>query len=766
MWKKFLAVMAMVGVLSTQTAIAADPVEGGPIELTPLIAGVEMSTDIFNPAEDAPIELAIRVNEDAFLKIDLRNAETQALVTTLVPSASVTSADTFPATFDGVVSNEQVADGEYYFSILAGTAEHKTQTVDEYFTVVSGPVALTVESLDASNEGVLDLTIDSSITFTCSVNLDATVELAIYNEEGDLVRTLTSDTCEFTWDGRDSEGDLVDAEMYTATLTATTADETATSSVTVEVKYDGGAGSDILTNIEFSDNPWDPSEDELDIEFEFEEDIEEFTLTAELVGENDDVELWDDEEMDADKYEMTWNGLDDDDDYIEEGTWNFMFELDGEVVYGGSVLVDYEEPQVEDDLFVTKESFDNTIGEFTYVVFRVDADALVTVEVMDGSKEVVTLMEEEEVSKDDWYAVKWDGMDDDSDEVDEDTYEFRVTAMNIANDDVESFREIDVEVKEDEVSSSKANATNDAMYPVIVDKNTDSPVEMEFTIDEEAEVTVEIFEGGKSSNPEITLLDDELLPAGDYKLNWDARDEDGKKLDKNEKYSYRVTARVVGSSNKTDKERGYFVIGTEGTDPVDPVDPVDPTDGCGFWDVTTSSEYCEAIAWSKSAGIFDGYTEDGSFRQYDFISRAESLKVVLEAFDVPILPSNYSTLGFTDVNPYGWYVKYLRTGKFYGMTDGYKGTTFVKPHEEINRVELLKYVLEASETVKGYDVPVCNVTYYSDTDTSDWYKDYVCFAHDYDLYNTYAGYFYPGNNVSRGEVALLLYRLSNAGLLQ
>ena len=758
--------MAMVGVLSTQTAVAADPIEGGPIELTPLIAGVEMSATTFNPAEDNPMELAVRVNEDAFLKIDLRSAETKALVTTLVPSASVSSVETFTTVFDGVVSNEQITDGDYYFSILAGTVEHKTQTVDEYFTVVSGPVALTVESLDASNEGVLDLTMDSSITFTCSVNLDATLSLAIYNSEEELVRTLTSDTCEFTWDGRDEDGDLVESGMYEVVLTATTADETATSSIDVEVKYDGAADSDIITNIEVSDNPWDPSEDELDIEFELEEDVEEFTLTAELVGENDDVELWDDEEMDEDEYEMTWNGLDDDDDYIEEGTWALVFEADNDkVVY--YVKVEYEEPQVEDDMFVTKESFDNTIGEFTYVVFRVDTDALVTVEVMDGSKEIVTLMDEEEVNKDDWYAVKWDGMDDDGDEADEDTYEFRVTAMNIANDDVESFREVDVEVKEDEVSSSKVNATNDAMYPVIVDKNTESPVEIEFTIDEESEVTVEIFEGGKSSNEEITLLDDELLPEGDYKLNWDARDEDGKKLDKNEKYSYRVTARVVGSSNKTDKERGYFVIGNEGTtDPVDPVDPVDPLDECGFWDVTTASQYCEAIAWSKSVGIFDGYTDDGSFRQYDFISRAEALKVVLEAFEVPILPSNYSTLGFTDVNPYGWYVKYLRTGKFYGMIDGYKGTNFVKPHEEINRVELLKYVLEASETVKGYDVPVCNVTYYNDTDTSDWYKDYVCFAHDYDLYNTYAGYFYPGNQVMRGEVALLLYRLNNAGLLK
>lgn len=771
MWKKILSVMAIVGLLAAQTALAADPVPGdGPSPYTPLLSSVTVAPSTFNPTAGETTNLRISVSQPVYVGVKVIKGEDYSVVKIVTPSILVQPSTGKNIVYDGKINGSVLANGNYFFYLSAtdvsgNTIEYKRIS----FNVNSTPVVedLTVKSLTVGSNGVFDLTKDSKIGFNFEVNKTSTVALVIKNTAGEVISTLSSltnvNTGTFEWDGRDSSNRLVEAGTYTAALTATAGTETASKSVNFTVKYDGVVDSYIIKNVILDPNPWDPSEDDLEIEWELAEDVKKFSLTA-IRDDGKKIELWEDEDMDADDYDFDWNGLDDDDDYIREGVWILEIKADNDI-QRPSVMVKYSVPSIYDDVFVTKTSFDNTIGESTYVVFRTEDSSLVTVDVLkSNNKEIETLMDEKEVSKNKWYAVKWDGTDDDGDEVNEGTYKFRVTAANKANSDIKSSRIVEVTVEEDTVSSGKSNITNDYIYPVIFSKNTTSSVELGFEIDEEAEVTVEIFKGTKTSNPEITLMKNQTLQAKDYKMIWDGRDDDGKKLDNNTKYSYLITTKVGGSSSKTDKERGYFVVGEEGgvDDPTPPTPP--ETQDCGFWDVTTSSPYCTAIAWAKSEGIINGYP-DGSFRQYSFINRVESLKVALKAFNVSILPDDRTNLGFKDLIIGEWYMKYVRTGKFYGMVHGYGSTKLVKPAEEINRVELLKFVLEAAESVKGYKVPVCNATYYPDA-TDGWYRSYVCLAHDYDLYATYSGYFYPGNKVMRGEVALLLYRLNEAGLLQ
>lgn len=892
MWKKFLAVMAITGLLSAQSAFAADPVPGdGPSPYTPLISSAVVAPTTFNPSAGESTNLRVTVSQPSYIGVKVFKGESRTLVSTVVPSVLVQANTEKVISYNGKTGNQVLADGQYYFQVAATNV---TGTTTEYntknFVIVSAPtpatdlkingfdpstttynpatgslkfryslsdapskvtlvitdgagnVVVTIVDTSLKKEGELswdgkdshgnqapvgnykatltaeagaktasesenfsvvsstpsvgapeikDLKVDpvsfkpavqvTAISFTL-VN-DATVTLEI-KSGATVVSTFsalaTAGAKLAYWDGKDDTGKYLDNGTYTVVVTATNSLGTDTESTTVKIDYsDQIINSTILKNVHASPNPWDPSDDELTIEWEFAKDVNDFSLVAKEVGGSDEVELWDDEDMDKDEYELDWNGLDEDDEMIEEGSWELLFKADNDTV-SYFVTVQYSQVAINSDLFVTKTPFDNSIGEFTYVVFRVDQTAKVTVEVTEGTKTkgIVTLMDEEEISKNKWIAVKWDGEDKDGDEVDEGNYRFRITAENPSNEDVKTFAYADVAVEEDELSN-KTNATNDNITPVVVDKNAsadDINAVIEYTIDDDAEVTVEIFKGSKSSNPEIVLEKNVSKSEGTYALYWNGRDEDNKKLDKNAKYSYRVTAKTEGSTSKTDKERGFFVISTEGTKtpivvPVTPVTPVTPPPvivkpvDCGFWDVDTSSEYCEAIAWAKDADIFEG-NPSGAFKPYNFINRAEALKVTLKAFGVPILPDDYTNLGFADVEVGAWYMKFLRTGKFYGMVSGYAGTKMVEPAKEINRVELLKYAIEAAETVGGYDVPVCTAQYYSDTQVGAWYSDYICLAHDYNLYNTYAGYFYPGSKVMRGEVALLLYRLAQAGLLQ
>jgi flagellar hook assembly protein FlgD len=795
MWKKFLAVMAITGLLSAQTtAFAADPVPGdGPSPYTPLISSATVTPTTFNPGAGETTTLKVTVSQSAYIGVKVYNSVSRTLVSTVVPSVLVQANTEKAISYNGKTGNQALADGQYYFQTVAtNVAGTTTEYNTKNFVIVSSttPTSLTFGSFTLSTSTFNPKT--GVLTFNYSLSkTPSEVSVAITTETGSPVITVsnlnpTSKDGTLTWDGTINHGSTVVADgKYKAIFTAKAGTEEVHSPVesfTISTTttpptpvLPGVINSTILKNVFATPNPWDPSDDELEIEWELSKDVKDFSLIAKRWNDTmtdyvETIELWEDEDMDQDDYEFDWNGLDEDDEMIKEGNWDLVFKADNDTVHYTPVVVKYAQVAINSDLFVTKTPFDNSIGEFTYVVFRVDQTAKVTVEVMKGNKDIETLMDEEEISKNKWTAVKWDGTDEDGDDVDEGDYKFRITASNPSNEDVETFAYADVSVEEDEVSN-KTNATNDFITPVVVDKNANADetnAVVEYTIDDDAEVTVEIFKGTKSSNPEIVLEKNVSKSEGTYVLYWNGRDEDGKKLDKNAKYSYRVTAKTEGSTNKTDKERGFFVIGDSKTMTVEPpvVNPpvVEPVD-CGFWDVDTSSEYCEAIAWTKAAGIFEG-TPSGAFKPYNFINRVEALKVVLRAFDVPTLPDDYTNLGFADTVVGSWYMKYLRTGKFYGMVNGYAGTKFVEPANEINRVELLKYVLEAAETVGGYDVPVCTAQYYSDTQAGAWYSDYVCLAHDYNLYNTYAGYFYPGSKVMRGEVALLLYRLAQAGLLQ
>jgi len=795
MWKKFLAVMAIVGTLAAQTAFAADPVPGGtPRANTPLVS-IEASPTTFNPSLGV-MTIKVTVSQDANVVVKVLDLKTGTMVAQPMPAQLVTTGSK-TVTYNGLSQGKPIADGSYVVQAIASNLNRTVNDDDEeYFTVVSSSTpetpftfvsfALSTATFNPT-KGIL--TFNYSLSKTPS---EASV--TIKTEAGADVVTIsdaapTSKDGTLTWDGTINHGSTVVADgKYTATFVASSggsevhsqpAPFTITTATTPVLP--GVINSTILKNVFASPNPWDPSDEELEIEWELSKDVKDFSLVAKrwnstMTDYVESIELWEDEDMDQDDYEFDWNGLDEDDEMIKEGNWDLVFKADNDTVHYSPIVVQYSQVAINSDLFVTKTPFDNSIGEFTYVVFRVDQASKVTVEVTKkGGKRVETLMDEEEISKNKWTAVKWDGTDKDGDDVDEGSYQFKITAANVSNEDIKTYAYADVTVEEDEVSN-KANATNDFITPVVVDKNSSEDsvnAVVQYTIDDDTEVTVEIFKGTKSSNPEIVLEKNVSKSKGTYVLYWNGRDEDGKKLDKNAKYSYRVTAKTEGSANKTDKERGFFVIGDSKTMTVEPpvvnppvVEPpvVEPED-CGFWDVDESSEYCTAIAWVKDAGIFDG-NPNGAFKPYNFINRAEALKVVLKAFDVPVLPDDYTNLGFADTITGSWYMKYLRTGKFYGMVSGYAGTKMVKPSEQINRVELLKYVLEAAETVGGYDVPVCTAKYYSDTQSGAWYSDYVCMAHDYNLYNTYAGYFYPGNKVMRGEVALLLYRLAQAGLLQ
>jgi flagellar hook assembly protein FlgD len=661
-------------------------------------------------------------------------------------------------------------------------------------------LAPVVSNLHASDTSIVAGSDTTEISFSTNVEANLTVSIkkgqigggyttvrTFDGFEGDL---LEEDRYAVTWNGKNDNGTNVAAGTYLAVVEAENNEGSDEESLSITViDPDSGSNgddddddtgddddgevdldSDIIKN--FSIDPsttWDPSEENLQIEFDLIAESDSLTITAEKGGKT--VEILEDENVDDDDYEEEWDGTDEDGDYVGGGVWNIVVTADGGDSVSLPITVDYEKPEIT-SAFVTKDSFDPTKDEYTTLLYKVDSASVVTVEVYKGNHREDTLVDEKSVSKNKWYAVKWTGIDEDGDEVDEGDYKFKITAQNSTDEDVETVKEVSVKVEEDDVSSGKANVTNDAMEPVIFDDEKDSSLDINYCIDEDAKVFLAIYKGTSAGgNAEIELLDYVSTEAGCHTVDWNGKDEDNKKLDDGT-YTYKLISKT--ENGKKDNETGKFVVGNTSSATTTTSDEEDKNEGeysCSmYFDMygATGTEMCDAIGWVTARGIFHGYPS-GAFKPYQNIKRAEVLKVVLEAFESMLIPVNGSNLGFSDLNPYGWYMTYLRTAQFYGMLEGYEDGT-ARPEKTITRVEALKFVLEASEVFSGQLLTGGTFAAYADVDFSKWYAKYVGAAYTYQLFNVdYYGsqaYLHPNQLVQRGEVALMLYRLNKAGFIK
>lgn len=515
-----------------------------------------------------------------------------------------------------------------------------------------------------------------------------------------------------------------------------------------------------------SSSAWDPLEDKLEISWETTVDFDSFTVEARK-GNDDPIEIYEEGDIEADDYDAEFEGKDDDDEYIEAGAWELVFigeNKDGTFYVKKTFHVAYEKPEI-DDTFVTKKSIDPDVGEGTYFGFILKTDALVDVEVLKGTVSKVDLLEEEEVKQDVWYAVYWDGKDDDGDDFDyDDTFKIRLTAKSLGDDDVSATATEAIDLDEDDVSSAKSNVTLDSLVPPVVEQGDD--VVLTFNVEDDAELRVGIWKGTSTSgSPEAELQAYKSSKAGDYEFAWDTKDEDGKNV-KEGFYTYKIFTKK-GSTSSVESESGQFVVGDVGdvfggaeevsdVDDEPVVEPKTPVTSCGFDDVLAGNKNCAAIKWAKEKGIFEG--SDGSFRPYDSINRAEVLAVIMRAFGFAVYGDDGTNLGWKDAVKGSWYMKYLRSGKLYGLLTGYADST-VKPGDSVRRSELLKFVYEAAKKAGVSAVTVCTMNPYADVYADSWYLNYVCQAKTDKLFDVLGDMFLPNEAATRAEVAEALYRL-------
>jgi len=831
MFKKFMAVLAIVGIFSTSTvfAIDADPAAPAP-GLISSGANLGINNGTINPGKGQTATISFDLSEDATFHADIVNntqghAEYEVvrqLIGTEANPVAIELLDTdntvtftVYGTDDNTVPLSDLSnvlpDADYVVRVFAKTGVEGAELVSASTTLnitsddADAPFSTTIEASSTSfdaNDGQ-STTIDFDITKAAFVTVVVEHQGVVVREFAEFTGRNGSfydvdDNLAITWDGKQADGTIVADGEYRIRITTENNDGSNDSVIELNVVTGEGSSNGVIEDVTLDpSNSWDPAREELEVEIDLSQNVR--RLLVRFEKGNEVIEIADDDFVDDSDYIVNFDGIDDDGDAIREGVWTLVILADADKVEM-PVEVRYQEQEIL-ETFVTKESIDTSEDEFLDVLVRTGATSNITVEVYRGNQKEVTLVKDEAVSKNRYYAFRWDGKDREGDDaVSGGGWRIKVTAENRTDDDVFSTEFIEIDVEQDRVSDNKSNITNDFIAPAVFDDEINSFVEVSFCIDEDdTEVSLDVFENRSTSgSAEAEVLEDEELNAGCHTYEWNGLDDDNKRLSDG-MYTYKLTSN--SSSNRKENEIGRFAIGRAGNpviykkpvvivEPVEekpvvevPVEKVAPVvSNCGgYWDTVqlaySDEETCAAIEYVSKAGFFSGY-QDGSFGPYNYINRAETLKTVFLATKAPVRPIDGSNAGFVDVQAHAWYMPYVRTAVLENFLNGYQGANGreARLDNNITRIEFLKLALEAASKFSGsYIAASGNFSPYADIDAGNpahaWMLNYANIAYQNYLvdehYNEMTGQYTLGVNdlVQRKEVALLLYRMANAGLL-
>jgi len=798
------------GIITTVLVLIVLPTSAFSADPEPLITITTFSTDktTFDPAdsaEDQNVQLSYTLSSPAdTVKILIYNNHDKEIKNFTADSTQLTTGNFI---WDGEYSSRIVPQASYYAKLIV------TKTAQA--TVTSSPLSFNVSYNHSKRPSIRNFEVspetfdndydDALFTFTNDEDADITFE--IVESDYDFVKSFSDytnddydsdDDISIAWDGTSSSGYKKNDGTYKGIVTVRNSYGCFEYEKSVKIDDDSSSYSSStshIKNISFKPSTtFEPAEDDdLEIEFDIRKDLDELAVYAQRGSEKIELYQEDDVDKDNDFDEVTWDGTDEDDEYADAGTWQILIEskVDGRTYTASKAIkLKYDKPTI-DELYLSKTEFDNELDESTYVIFKLEDDANVDIFLyLDDDKED-ELVEDMDVEKDKWYAVEWDGDDYDYG----DDLDFKLIAKNITNEDIYDSEKISIKLREDDVSSSKSNVTEDQLSPVI-GEDTDS-FELSYNLEDDADVKIAIYKGKTSSGTKmIELLDVDDQDNGDHTIQWNGRDDDGRWL-KDGLYTYKITSKY----SSTDTEYGHFAIGKIGDidgdgslyssrDDDDDDDRNSDNDKiasgviidggtgsshynnndnsnddslycAGFSDILISDSKCDAIKWAKDSGIFNGY-DDGTFRSYAVINRAELLKVILEAFDVAIMDAGNSTLGFVDVQGGAWYMKYIKTAQLINVFNGDQFGHTARPSDFVNRAETLKIMLETLQTTKGVPLVTCEIPY-KDVKLTDWFAKYTCTSRIYGLITD--DYLNPTAYATRGEVAVMLYKISQFGNL-
>jgi hypothetical protein len=219
-------------------------------------------------------------------------------------------------------------------------------------------------------------------------------------------------------------------------------------------------------------------------------------------------------------------------------------------------------------------------------------------------------------------------------------------------------------------------------------------------------------------------------------------------------FCYPTSLSMHATFNLLSPSSNCFASGTSGTIAPCPVQPV-----CllPFRDVQPDYKFYNEIMSLSTFDIASGY-EDGTFRPEETMSRGLAVKMLVQAFDIPLVLTDTTSVQqhFTDVPPTSPYFAYVEAAYKAGLVNSYKDGTF-KPEQAITRGALVKLVVQAT----GWELVKPQKQSFLDVSADSPFYPYIETAAARGILDGVAtpnGLFEPNKEAARGETAAIIAR--------
>ncbi len=680
-----------------------------------------------------------------------------------------------------------------------------------------------------NNDSVLKVLVSDSSTFSTSG--------FVYEVLGATNKPVgtTQSTFPIKWNGKKTNGDYVPNGTYyykvsaEAVINGVTVGDEKTGSFSVSVSTTPTETKPSFSCIALSENPFDPNNEQTlisytatnspttvtaaiyDTSISTTNPIETLTSTTNSVGGCSKGFYWDGKNSNGNPY--------------PEKAYRYKLTATnsaGTETREGDVTIDYDSvtptngTPVITSHYVTKSPF-NPDDESTTIVFKVDREAKVKVEILDTSvfttstsADVVVKLLDTTKDCTDECRVSWDGYDSDDDQVADDTYTYRITATNKNDSDLKDVEGSQVRVDTD---STDNNNSDDLISNLEVKDATFDPTESErarlyFDVEnDDTDITIVIIDEDGDTVRELVdgMNYDE---SNDNIVTWNGRDDDNDIVDDGD-YQFKIKAEKgnddqveyedttvdtdgnTDNNNNDDDDYGDLIDNVE-TD-VDYFDPKDGEKGKISFDVLednvnvkvqildgskvlrtlVTKEYDEddnyGVFWNGRDADND-IVKDDVYRFKITAEKGNKDEVAYRYIEVdtdgiiigfPDDNGGYCA-GFTDVPKSSAYCKAIEYLKLRGVFQGYPDGTF-GPNSPINRAETTRVVLLALG-VKIMKDDGSNLGFW-DVVKNSYYMPYLRTAKAYGIIRGYPdGSFKPGKTVNRVELLRIFLEAVNVSL--
>lgn len=676
-----------------------------------------------------------------------------------VPSGAYTVK--FTAKKDGYEDNVQWA----YLEVKSPTTTQPTVTVPTVTNVTASPAYPQSFNPQAGQTVEIKFYLNKPATYYVDIIKNGVLVDNVTPASGASAQAVGYYTA--VWDGKNLSGGYVGEEgTYLARVQAQNSAGWAVAEyVLVLVDYPTGTpatgNNPEVSNDYAYPNPFNPNNQQTKIYYTLNTSA---TVTVSVLSGTDAKTLKNAVTESAGTYYVTWDGKNAAGNFVTNGSqvykiiaqnsFGYDVEMGTVDVQGmstgstGTVVLPSSSPTLY-NLYASPSTFDPLQGSAN-LCYSVAADASISIAILDSDVEVKKLIDSASRTSGS-HCESWNGKSNWDSYANPGVYTVKVFAINAVGYDIE-YTTVQINLNNFYTPTSAPDVLELYIDPSPFNPAIENEAIVYYQIDKKAYVKLSIET--TSGVHKKTLVDGAEKLGGTNWVTWHGFDKYGNPMEPGE-YKLKLEAWNVYGMDISKKK---FYLGPSGGITIIQTGPA----CAGFLDVPQSSIYCQAITMVKNTGVFQGYP-DGTFKPNQPINRAEAVKVILLALNKSLLAPDGTNIGFWDIDPFAWYTSYIRTAKVHGIINGYQDGTF-KPGNTVNRAELLKMFLEATEIA----IPGCFGQPYPDVPkNSPWYLKYACFAKQYNLISTDSyGKLKPGKPMTRGDVADLFFRFQSAGLFE